>query len=119
MGIRFFTRDVLGWGVLLWFVGYLLGFVFYAFVPVDLIGWFVMPFGIALTCLALWKWVRVDRLGKAIVLGLGWSLIAIVCDYGFIVKLLAPPDGYFKLDVYLYYVLMLVLPIAAAAVRRK
>jgi hypothetical protein len=29
----FIKRDVLGWGLLLWLVGYLLGFVFYAFVP--------------------------------------------------------------------------------------
>jgi len=57
---RFIKIDVLGWGSLLWLAGYLLGFVFYAFVAPALIGWFVLPLGIGLTCLALWKWIRVD-----------------------------------------------------------
>jgi hypothetical protein len=115
---KFIIRDVIGWGVLLWLVGYLLGFVFYAFVPVALIGWFVMPFGVALTALVLWRWVRIDSLPRAALLGLGWSAIAVIGDYAFIVKLLAPPDGYYKLDVYLYYLLMLAMPVAAAALRR-
>ncbi|NVN86505.1 MAG: hypothetical protein HXX15_10500 [Rhodopseudomonas sp.] len=119
MTTKFLIRDVLVWGLLLWLVGYLLGFAFYALVPVALIGWYVMPFGIATTCLVLWRWVRVSRWRDALLLGIGWSVIAVVCDYAFIVKLLAPPDGYYKLDVYLYYLLMLALPMAAAALRRK
>jgi hypothetical protein len=84
-----------------------------------LIGWFVMPFGIAVTCLVLWKWVRVSEWSAAVLLGIGWSVIALVCDYAFIVKLLAPPDGYYKLDVYLYYLLMVALPVAAAGLRGR
>jgi hypothetical protein len=114
----FLVRDVLGWGLLLWLVGYALGFVFYAFVPPAQIGWYVLPLGIALTCLVLWRWVRIDAIGNAVLLGVGWSVIAIVFDYVFIVRLLSPPDGYYKLDVYLYYVLCLVLPVAAAWLRR-
>ncbi len=93
---NFIIRDVLGWGVLLWLAGYLLGFVFYAFVPPAFIGWFVMPLGIGLTCLVLWKWVRVDSMRDSLLLGIGWSAIAMVCDYFFLVKLLNPPDGYYK-----------------------
>jgi hypothetical protein len=119
MNLRFLIRDLLGWGLLLWLTGYLLGFVFYAFVPMALIGWFVMPFGIAVTCLVLWKWVRVSEWSAAVLLGIGWSVIALVCDYAFIVKLLAPPDGYYKLDVYLYYLLMVALPVAAAGLRGR
>jgi hypothetical protein len=115
---RFFIRDVLGWGFLLWFIGYLLGFLFYAFVPAALIGWYVTPIGIAMTCLVLWKWVRVDAMRDAVLLGIGWCVIAIVLDYFLIVKLLDPPDGYYKLDVFLYYLLTLSLPVAAARVRR-
>lgn len=114
----FITRDMLGWGLLQWFAGYLLGFVFYAFVPPALIGWFVMPLAAGLTCLVLWKWVRVDSTRDALLLGLAWSSIAIACDYLFLVKLLNPPDGYYKLDVYLYYLLMFALPVAAARVRQ-
>jgi hypothetical protein len=58
----FIKRDVLGWGLLLWLVGYLLGFVFYAFVPPAFIGWFVMPIGIGLACIVLWKLVQVDSI---------------------------------------------------------
>jgi hypothetical protein len=112
-------RDGLGWGFLLWLAGYFLGFCFYPFVPPAMIGWYVTPFGIALTCLVLWKWVRVSAIGEAILLGLIWSAIAIICDYFFLVKLLNPPDGYYKFDVYLYYLLMLALPIAAAMLRRS
>jgi hypothetical protein len=119
MSLKFLIRDVLGWGLLLWLAGYLLGFAFYAVVPVALIGWLVMPFGIALTCLVLWKWVRIEQWSGAVLLGVGWSAIAVICDYALIVKLLAPPDGYYKLDVYLYYLLMLALPVAAAGLRRR
>ena len=48
-----------------------------------------------------------------------WAVLAIVLDYIFIVKLLAPVDGYYKLDVYLYYANCLLLPLAAAALRRN
>ncbi len=115
---RFLIRDVLGWGFLLWFIGYLLGFLFYAFVPTALIGWYVTPIGIAMTCLVLWKWVRVDAMRDAVLLGVGWCIVAIVLDYFLIVKLLDPPDGYYKLDVFLYYLLTFSLPVAAARVRR-
>ena len=115
---NFIKRDVLGWGFLLWLVGYLLGFVFYAFVPPSFIGWFVMPLGIGLTCFVLWKWVKVGSIRDSLSLGIAWSAIAVACDYLFIVKLLNPPDGYYKLDVYLYYLITFALPVAAARLRR-
>lgn len=107
---NFFWRSVLGWGIVLWLIGYVLGFLFFAFVPAAVIGWYIMPFGIVITCFVLWRWVRMDSLQDAIFLGIGWSAIAIVCDYLFLVKLLNPADGYYKLDVYVYYALTLVLP---------
>jgi hypothetical protein len=115
---NFVKRDVLGWGLLLWVAGYLLGFIFYAFVPAPFIGWFVMPFGVGLTCLVLWKRVRVDSIRDSLLLGIAWSAIAVACDYLFIVKLLNPPDGYYKFDVYMYYLLTFALPVAAARLRR-
>jgi len=65
----------------------------------------------ALTCLVLWKWVRVDSMRDSLLLGVAWSAIAIACDYVFLVKLLNPPDGYYKFDVYLYYLLLFALPL--------
>ena len=111
-------RDVAGWGFLLWLIGYVLGFLFFAFVPAVLIGWYVMPIGIAITCLVLWRWIRLDSMANAVVVGIGWSAIAIVCDYVFLVKLLNPADGYYKFDVYLYYALTLALPPVAYQFKR-
>ncbi|MEP7174436.1 MAG: hypothetical protein ABI705_13185 [Aestuariivirga sp.] len=113
----FLMRNGLGWGFALWLFGYLLGFAFYAIVPPDLIGWYVMPLGIAATCLVLWKWVRLVSMRDALLLGMVWCAIAIIGDYLFIVKLLNPPDGYYRPDIYLYYLLTLTLPLAAAWLR--
>jgi hypothetical protein len=116
---RFLVRDCLGWGVLLWVVGYILGFALYPVVPTEMIGWYVMPLGLLITCLVLWRWVDVDDLMRATVLGAAWCAIAIGLDYLFIVKLLAPNDGYYKPDVYLYYASALLLPVGAAFLRRR
>jgi len=110
---RFVLRDILGWGVSLWIFGYVLGLALYGFVPSALIGWYIMPLGIAATCLVLWRWIRLSSWTDALLLGLGWSVIAIIFDYFGIVWLLAPPDGYYKADVYLYYLLTLLLPLGA------
>ena len=40
-------------------------------------------------------------------------LAAVVFDYLFIVKTLNPSDGYYKLDVYLYYVFTFIIPLFA------
>ncbi len=118
-GRKFILRDCIGWGVALWFIGYLLGFLFFAFVPADAIGWYIMPIGTAITLFVLWKWVQVEALGNALLLGAVWSAIAIALDYVFILKLLNPPDGYYKLDVYIYYFLALALPPAVVWFRRR
>jgi hypothetical protein len=85
----------------------------------NLIGWYVMPIGLAFTALVLWKWVRADTLAAGLVIGVTWCVIAVILDYVFIVKLLNPPDGYYKLDVYLYYASAFLMPVLAAALRRK
>lgn len=50
-----FYKDVLGWGFVLWLIGYVLGFVFFAFVAASLIGWYIMPIGIVITLWVLMK----------------------------------------------------------------
>ena len=103
-------KDSLVWGIGLWLFGYILGFVFFIFVPRDLIGWVIMPFGIAATLWVLFKRVKGDSIKYYFILAVAWTLIAIVFDYLFLVKLLKPADGYYKLDVYLYYTLTFLLP---------
>ena len=104
-------KDTIGWGFLLWLIGYVLGFIFFAFVPQDMVGWFIMPIGIAIAVWVLLKKITAPRLQYYVLIAVVWTVIAIICDYLFLVLLLKPADGYYKLDVYLYYALTFVLPL--------
>jgi hypothetical protein len=107
---RIFLNTIL-WGFLLWLFGYILGMLFFVFIPKDILGWAIMPFGIAATLWVLFKKIERESLGCYIGLGVIWTIMAIALDYVFLVKLLKATD-YYKLDVYLYYFLTLALPIA-------
>ena len=107
-----FYKDALGWGVGLWLIGYILGFVFFAFVPAPLIGWVIMPIGTLITLWVLLKKIRGGSFQSYVLIAIAWTLIAIIFDYLFLVMLLKPADGYYKLDVYLYYALTFILPLA-------
>jgi hypothetical protein len=106
-------RDAGGWGVLLWLVGYLLGVLLFAFVPARVIGWIITPVGTAMTLWVAFRKLTGDSLRYFTIVGLVWLAIAVVGDYVFIVKAFSPPDGYYKLDVYVYYALTLAIPLAA------
>lgn len=110
MGVLFY-KDAFGWGFILWLVGYALGMVLFAVVPVYMIGWLITPVGTALTLWVLFRKVRGDSFKYYFLLAAVWTLIAVVFDYFFLVKAFAPADGYYKLDVYLYYALTFVLPL--------
>lgn len=112
-------KDVLGWGVGLWFIGYVLGFVFFAFVPASMIGWAITPIGVLITLLVLIKKIKSESLEHYFVIAIGWTAIAISFDYLFLVLLLKPTDGYYKLDVYLYYILTLTLPLIVGWYKSK
>ena len=109
--VKQFLKDAFGWGFALWLIGYVLGILLFTIVPSSLIGWVIMPIGIAIAVWILWKKVRGDSFQYFLLLAFVWVLIAIVCDYFFLVKAFKPADGYYKLDVYLYYVLTFVLPL--------
>ena len=99
------------WGFILWLFGYALGFIFFVFVPKDSIGWYILPFGIIATLWVLLKKIKREKLGCYVGLGLIWTIMAIVLDYVFLVKMLQA-DNYYKLDVYIYYIIIFVMPIA-------
>lgn len=111
--------DFLGWGLILWLIGYLLGIILFVLVPRALIGWVIMPIATAITLWVLFKKITSNSIGYYLLVGIVWTLIAIVLDYTFIVKMLNPPDGYYKLDVQLYYLLILTLPIAVGLVKSR
>lgn len=46
------------------------------------------------------------------ILAVVWTVVAVVGDYFFIVKAFHPVDGYYKLDVYLYYAVTFCAPLA-------
>lgn len=105
-------KDTLGWGFLLWLIGYILGIVLFALVPPSLLGWTIMPIGTLITLWVLLKKVKSGSLQRYALIAVAWTSIAIVCDYLFLVLVFKPADGYYKLDVYIYYALTLILPLA-------
>ncbi len=110
MKIRF-LKDALGWGFLLWLIGYVLGIALFAALPASMLGWVIMPIGTLITLWVLFKKIQSTSFRQYILIALSWTLIAVVCDYLFLVMLIKPVDGYYKLDVYLYYALTFVLPL--------
>lgn len=108
---RKLLKDALGWGFILWFIGYILGIILFFAVPPSLLGWIIMPIGTAITLWVLFKKIKSTSFQYYFILAIFWTLIAIVFDYFFLVKTFKPADGYYKLDVYLYYILTFILPL--------
>lgn len=111
-------KDSLGWGFLLWLIGYILGFVLFFVVPPAMIGWVITPIGVLLTLWVLFKKVKGASYSHYVIVAVIWTILAIALDYFFIVKMLKPADGYYKLDVYLYYALTFILPLIVGS-RKK
>jgi hypothetical protein len=76
-----------------------------------LIGWIILPIGLIITIWLLLKKVKGDTLQYYFIVAVIWTAIAVVLDYLLIVKALKPMDGYYKLDVYLYYLLTFIIPL--------
>jgi hypothetical protein len=108
-----FLKDALGWGVVLWGIGYALGILLFPLVPINLIGWIIMPIGAAITLWVAFKKVRGDNYQYYLLVALVWTAIAVLGDYLFIVKAFKPADGYYKPDVYVYYALTFAIPLFA------
>jgi len=99
------------WGFILWLFGYILGIVFFAFVPKEQIGFYILPLGVVLTLWVLFKKIKREKFICYIGLGAIWTIMAVFLDYLFIVKMFQSAD-YYKPDVYLYYALTFILPTA-------
>lgn len=112
-------KQIILWGIGLWFFGYVLGILFFAFVPNHILGWVIMPFGLVVTLLVLFKKFRTETIAEYVKIGIVWTLIAIIFDYLFLVLVFKPIDGYYKLDVYIYYLVTLVLPIIFGLARNN
>lgn len=106
-------RAAFVWGFVLWAIGYVMGIVLFPFVPSSLLGWVIMPIGTFITVLVLLKWITLDSLQAYIFVAGVWLLIAVICDYFLLVQVFKPSDGYYKVDVYIYYFITFVLPVVA------
>jgi hypothetical protein len=106
---KLFLNSIL-WGFILWLFGYLLGIVFFFFVPKEAIGWLILPFGVIATLWILFKQIKRELFSDYIVVGVIWAIMAVALDYGLLVRMFDATD-YYKLDVYLYYTLTFLLPI--------
>jgi membrane protein DedA with SNARE-associated domain len=110
MTIKEKLTNTLLWGFVLWFVGYVAGIALFMLVPKEYIGWFITPFATVLMVWVVLKKVRRPELSCYFGVGLLWTIMAVVLDYLFIVKLFNSNE-YYKLDVFLYYALTLILPL--------
>lgn len=106
-----FAKDAFMWGIILWLIGYALGIILFAVVPQSMLGWIITPIGVLITVWVLVKKVHANLFQYYLSLAIVWTSIAIIFDYPFLVKVFNPADGYYKLDVYLYYILTFVLPL--------
>ena len=116
---RQLLKDTLGWGFLLWLCGYVLGIILFMFVPISMVGWIIMPIGTVVTVWVLLKKIKINYFRHYISLAFIWTLIAISFDYLFLVSVFKPADGYYKLDVYLYYGLTFILPLIIGGLKNK
>lgn len=114
---KHFWQEEFGWGLALWFIGYLLGMILFFIVPPTFLGWVIMPIGVAMTLWVLFK--KIAPRSNYLSLSLAWTTLAVLGDYIFIVKMLNPEGGYYKLDVYLYYTLTFVLPLLVGYLKQN
>ena len=112
-------KDAPGWGFLLWLFGYLLGIIFFFAMPKSMIGWFITPIAVIVTLWVLIKKIKSVSVSYYFLIAVTWTLIAVVLDYFLIVKAFKPEDGYYKLDVYLYYSLTFFLPLLVGLWKRN
>ncbi len=109
-------KDTAGLGILFWLIGYLGGIVLFFTPWRSVMGWILTgiftPFTIAVT----WWWFRERELPLRYyaVVGIAWTIIAVVLDSVFIVLLLGNA-AYYQAHVLLYYLLTFLIPVGVGA----
>ncbi|OPX63619.1 MULTISPECIES: hypothetical protein [unclassified Methanoregula] len=114
-------RDTVYAGILLWAAGYLASMAVYHSLP-DYGFWGKVVLLLYLPCafgFACWYFSgRILSLRYSAGIGISWSLIAIILDFPFIVLRFGAWQ-YYGPDVYVYYIAMAVIPMAAGTLIRK
>lgn len=105
-------KDTLGWGFILWFIGFALGMILFPFVPVKFIGLPILAVFIPLAIFIAYK--RFNNFGAPtsyyLLIAVIWLGLALILDYVFIVKAFKP-ENYYDFDVMIYYLTTFLIPL--------
>jgi hypothetical protein len=104
-------KDTIGLGTGLWLFGYLASLLLFFSPFADIMGWILTAVFTPITIALAWWWFRARDLPLTyyVVVGVAWTVIAIVLDYLFIVRLFQ--TTYYEIDVFVYYALTFLIPV--------
>ncbi|MCU0631363.1 MAG: hypothetical protein MUC66_00095 [Methanolinea sp.] len=104
-------KDAVGLGTVLWLFGYLASLVLFLSPYADIMGWIITAVFTPVTIAVTWWWFRRRDIPLTcfVMVGVAWTVIAVVLDYVFIVQLFQAT--YYGLDVYVYYALTFLIPV--------
>jgi hypothetical protein len=104
-------KDTLGLGAGLWLIGYLASLLLFFSPFADSMGWIITAVCTPVTIAIAWWWFRERDLPLTyfVLVGLAWTVIAIVLDYLCIVRLFQTP--YYEIDIFVYYTLTFLIPV--------
>ena len=95
-------KDTIGLGTGLWLFGYLASLLLFFSPFADIMGWIITAVFTPVTIAIAWWWFRARDLPLTyyVMVGVAWTVIAIVLDYLFIVRLFQ--TTYYEIDVFVY-----------------
>lgn len=105
-------RDTLGLGLAFWLIGYLLSLVLFFVLPPGIMGWVLFVVLTPVMIVVCWRWFRGRDLPLTafVVVAITWTVIALVGDYLFIVRLFQAVN-YYQADVFVYYAVTFLVPV--------
>lgn len=109
------VKNNIFWGLVLWFIGWVLGVVLFMTPLKDYMGWIITPIGTVITLWVLFKKIHREQYMCYLGVAIFWTVIAVVMDCFFNVLLFNIGSSYYKLDIYIYYALTFILPLLVGA----
>jgi hypothetical protein len=111
--------DTIGIGVVLWAIGYAIGMILFALVPVTMIGWIALPIMAPITVYTSFARLKTGATAFHVLLvALAWTSIAVAFDYTFLVSAF-DVQSYYDADVIIYYALTFLIPASVGAKFRR
>jgi hypothetical protein len=110
-------KDTAGLGTFFWLFGYLASIALYFTPFANAMGWIITAVFTPVTIAITWWWFRTRSLHITYyaIVGIAWTVIAIVLDYLFIVLLFQAT--YYSADVFVYYALTFLIPVGVGLVK--